>query len=349
MLESLETRRLLNATLDGSNNLTINGSGSSDTISVTRSGNDLTVEIQPENFIQTFSNVNRVTVFAGAGDDLITFASDVPNDVTFNGEDGADTMVGGAGDDLMFGGNDDDSLDGGLGGDTMIGEDGFDTLTYASRTAAISAFMDGVSNDGEPGEGDNVDATCDLILGGSGNDRISAFGLNGSRFFYGLGGNDTLVGGLDDDRLNGGQGNDDLRGFDGNDILLGTAGRDIFNGGDGIDTVSYYNATSAVTAEPNGRSLSGTAREQDNIKEDVENIDGSDFNDSLTGSAADNILNGRDGQDTLTGLAGSDTLLGGLGNDALFAADGEADTLDGGDGTDTADIDDLLDSVSNVP
>lgn len=351
MLELLELRRLLAATLDGSGNLVITGSANADTITLVTSGTDIVVTIQPENFNQAFatSSVNTITVNAGDDNDWVEFNSSLNKPSTVFGENGADTLIGGSGDDRLVGGAGDDVLDGGGSGDRLEGDTGTDTLTYESRVNPISVFMDGLSNDGEVGEGDDVTDTVDMVIGGAGNDRISSANIGGPRYFYGLGGNDTLVGSNDGDRLNGGAGNDDLRGFDGDDFLIGSFGRDVLNGGDGVDTQSYYNAGSAVVAENNARSLSGTAREQDNIKTDVENITGGNFADSLTGNAGNNVLTGGSGNDTITGLAGLDSLFGDAGDDALFAQDGEADSVDGGDDTDTADVDALLDSVANVP
>jgi Ca2+-binding RTX toxin-like protein len=57
----------------------------------------------------------------------------------------------------------------------------------------------------------------------------------------------------------------------------------------------------------------------------IENITGSNFDDTLTGDDSANVLAGGGGNDTLDGGAGGDTLLGGAGDD----------TLDGGDGIDT--------------
>ena len=49
----------------------------------------------------------------------------------------------------------------------------------------------------------------------------------------------------------------------------------------------------------------------------IENIAGSNFNDTLIGDAGANILNGNAGNDTLIGGAGNDRLMGGGGNDTF--------------------------------
>jgi Ca2+-binding RTX toxin-like protein len=74
----------------------------------------------------------------------------------------------------------------------------------------------------------------------------------------------------------------------------------------------------------------------------VENVDGSPFDDSLTGDAQTNLLRGNGGRDTLSGLDGNDILVGGEGNDTLIGGNGRdiligglgADVLDGGAGDD---------------
>ena len=55
---------------------------------------------------------------------------------------------------------------------------------------------------------------------------------------------------------------------------------------------------------------------------DFENINGSDFIDTIFGNSFDNLIRGNDGNDTLNGGSGNDTLTGGAGDDAfLFAGD----------------------------
>ncbi|MEM6382825.1 MAG: calcium-binding protein [Pseudomonadota bacterium] len=67
----------------------------------------------------------------------------------------------------------------------------------------------------------------------------------------------------------------------------------------------------------------------------IENVIGTNFEDSLRGDNVANTLEGRDGDDAMAGRGGDDTLLGGDGDDRLFGGDG-ADVLDGGDDSDTA-------------
>jgi Ca2+-binding RTX toxin-like protein len=67
----------------------------------------------------------------------------------------------------------------------------------------------------------------------------------------------------------------------------------------------------------------------------IENVFGTNFNDSLTGNGANNVFSGLAGNDTLLGGAGNDTLNGGNGNDQLLANHNEGGILNGGAGNDT--------------
>jgi Ca2+-binding RTX toxin-like protein len=80
------------------------------------------------------------------------------------------------------------------------------------------------------------------------------------------------------------------------------------DGGAGVDLVSYREATSGVTID-----LSANQPLQN-----VENLEGSDFGDRLSGDQSDNVIIGRGGNDTLIGNAGNDILKGGTGNNQLI-------------------------------
>jgi Ca2+-binding RTX toxin-like protein len=76
----------------------------------------------------------------------------------------------------------------------------------------------------------------------------------------------------------------------------------------------------------------------------IENVEGSDFNDRITGSTLANLLGGNSGNDTINGGAGNDTLTGGTGNDTLNGGAGR-DSMVGGAGDDTYFIDNVGDRV----
>ena len=141
---------------------------------------------------------------------------------------------------------------------------------------------------------------------------------------------DILTGNTGDDLLLGNAGNDTLIGGDGNDMLLGGAGDDSYDGGAGDDTVSFFGADNGVivdlslgTAGDDGYGGTGDTFTS------IENVEGSDFADQLTGDAFSNFLAGNGGADTITGGVGADTLQGGEGAD-VFIYGAEADSGVGG-------------------
>lgn len=162
----------------------------------------------------------------------------------------------------------------------------------------------------------------DVLTGGNGPNRID-----------GLGGSDTISGGAGNDNLTGGSGDDTLNGGDGDDILIGGAGADALNGGSGADTADYANASAAVTVNLQTGVGSGSDAAGDSLSS-VENLNGSAFDDFLTGDTNRNRLNGGAGNDTLDGgTGGTNFLNGGDGNDVITS--NSLDVISGGAGDDT--------------
>jgi Ca2+-binding RTX toxin-like protein len=157
----------------------------------------------------------------------------------------------------------------------------------------------------------NGAAGDDTITGGAGNDIIK--GADGNNFLSGGAGNDSLYGGGNYDSIFGGDGKDLLSGGGGRDRLFGGTSHDALYGGTGNDA-----------------------------------LDGQDGNDRLFGGPGDDKLFGGSGYDQLTGDSGIDLLVGGIGNDTILAQDGVAESIDGGDGVDSARFDDLLDTTISV-
>lgn len=154
----------------------------------------------------------------------------------------------------------------------------------------------------------------DVFDGRSGNDTLS--GADGDNVLRGGDGNDLLL---------GGGGNDILRGGDDDDRLHGGTGNDDIDGGDGTDIVIYATSDSAVRVDLRVEFAQDTGQGLDAIS-NVENVEGSFYNDTLIANDSDNLLIGRTGNDSLFGFGGDDTLDGGEGDD----------TLVGGDDNDTA-------------
>jgi Ca2+-binding RTX toxin-like protein len=165
-------------------------------------------------------------------------------------------------------------------GNRFVGGLGDDTVDYSARTAPLTITQgDGLANDGESGEGDDIDITIDTIIGGSGNDHITfttpgarrAEGRNGSDTLVSTSGNDTLIGGNGADSLQGGDGSDYLDGGDGDDSLDGGLGPDVIIGGPGNDTVYYLMRSLPVSVTDDGIANDGEPGEGDNVT-GVENV-----------------------------------------------------------------------------
>lgn len=164
---------------------------------------------------------------------------------------------------------------------------------------------------------------ADVIVGLAGKDVIK--GLGGDDRICGGSGNDNLVGGGGDDRLAGDEGSDKLSGEAGGfDDMIGGPGNDVLNGGPGIsDLADYFSAPGPVTVDLTAGTASGDGSD---TLTGVEDVDGSRFDDVITGNAASNFFFGE---------AGNDTLSGGDGEDGLWGVEGD-DALDGGSGEDFA-------------
>src|SRR6185503_16948347 len=147
-------------------------------------------------------------------------------------------------------------------------------------------------------------------------------------------GTDTLV---SIEIVNGSPYNDTLTGDSNDNTLNGAAGDDTLNGGGGNDTAGYLAASSGVTVDLNEVESQdvGGGLGSDTLSS-IENLIGSNHNDTLIGDANNNVLRGgAGGNDTLIGNGGNDTLIANTGDDVLSGGSGN-DTLDGGVGSDTA-------------
>ena len=166
--------------------------------------------------------------------------------------------------------------------------------------------------------------------GTSRNDTIR--GESTAESFFGLEGDDKLYGREGNDSLNGGNGNDRLFGEAGNDRLIGGAGNDLLVGGRGNDTAVFSSNNNHINLALTRRQNTRDGRD---ILTEIENVDGGDGNDIITGNNFSNTLYGGHGNDKLNGEGGKDTLRGGDGNDTLHGGDGN-DRLFGDSGRDTA-------------
>ena len=121
--------------------------------------------------------------------------------------------------------------------------------------------------------------------------------------------------------------------FNAGQLLVSTAVNEVLSGTVSNDTVTYAYATGpvAVSLAISGSQNTGGAG-LDTLTS-IDNLIGSDLNDTLTGNSSINALDGGAGNDTLNGLGGNDALYGGGGNDLIYGGGG-SDTLNGGVGAD---------------
>ncbi len=204
----------------------------------------------------------------------------------------------------------------------------------------------------------------DVIVGSPGDDRID--GAEGNDTICGLGGGDRILGGEGDDRLFGGLDSYDGEDYSGDHIEPGP-GRDHVDLGhdptaEGLrwadlewDQVSFAHATGPVRVDLTAGTATGEGIDTIAPIVAVGGVEGSAFDDHLTGSdevdwitagGGDDVIDGRDGNDRLLAddptrrlpeqamqVPGDDRVEGGAGDDEIEGGHG-VDRLRGGRGRD---------------
>ena len=147
-IEALESRSLLacvlgaGATLALDGTLTVEGTVASDTISagvqitdpdgVPASGDEVSNLVVVRNGAEVanclVTDVTKLVINGGNGNDRISIADEVLVPVWADGGNGKDSLDGGGGNDTLLGGNGVDSLDGSAGDDLLQGGNGADVL-----------------------------------------------------------------------------------------------------------------------------------------------------------------------------------------------------------------------------
>lgn len=224
-----------------------------------------------------------------------------------------DTLIGDTGENRLDGNDGNDLLTGGVGADQLVG--GNDSQTGSGATLA-GGDTAGYSTS-------SSDVVASLTSSFASGPTIYQSGDAYGDTFSGI---ENLSGSSHNDTLIGNDGKNILSGGDGNDILEGMAGADRLIGGAGSNTASYAHAsfteptqTVGVTASLT-TATSNTGDAAGDAYEDIQNLLGSDYNDTLVGDIGANTLSGGKGNDILEGLAGADLLAGGAGSDSASYA-----------------------------
>ena len=311
------------------------------------------------------------TVAGGEGDDTISVAGTDALGDSFDGGAGSDEiLVAGAADLTLANFNAaTSSIERWRGnGKALIGNSANNAFDLSALVAVASLlYVDGGSgNDFIIGTA--LADVSDDLRGGTGDDSIS--GLAGNDVINGGAGNDALSGGDGDDTfLIAGT---EARG----DAIDGGSGLDkiLVSGAADVSLTSFDTAASSIEAwQGNGAAIVGTTAADTINLSGLATVSGLSFldggggddlvtgtnfaddlrggagNDTLTGLAGNDVLNGGAGNDTLSGGDGNDTLIGGAGNDVQLGGDGDdtfviagtdaqADTIDGGIGTDAVSV-----------
>jgi len=255
-----------------------------------------------------YSPTRMVAIHADAltaGHTLYLDASADLSDAIFSGY----YVTGSAGNDTMIGGAGDDTLRSWGGNDSMVGGDGNDFL-YGYTMEDFNSTLDGGSGDDFLYGG----AFQDFLMGGAGNDYLQADSVN-RRDFFGQG-----------DTLDGGAGNDSILGSSANDLVIGGAGADTLDGWNGVDTADYSASDAAVNIDLRRAGAQSGGDAQGDVLTGIENVIGSDHNDTIIGNNGANYLYGLAGDDTITAGVG-DTVDGGAGRDVLYSSDAALEVI----------------------
>jgi Ca2+-binding RTX toxin-like protein len=218
--------------------MTFNGNGGNDTLKDAYNG-----------------SAGRV-LNGGAGNDEVTGYAG--NDA-LDGGDGNDVLDGGEGDDQVRAGAGNDELDGDgykePGSDLVDGGPGYDYVdgwnipSDLDQQPPVDITLDGVANDGRPGENDNVIGVEDFkmyvvgsFVGTDGPEKIVLAnpGNDGPSTLIGRGGNDQLVAHDFNDTVDGGAGDDQVEGGLGNDTVTGGPGQDTIYGDATASSCTLY-------------------------------------------------------------------------------------------------------------
>ncbi len=256
------------------------------------------------------------------------------------GSDNADKLTGDANDNV---------IQGNAGNDTLDGGDGTDTASYADDTGRVVVDLTEGTAEQDSVSGTYTDSLTSFegAIGSAYDDTITGNDSGGT--FAGGDGSDTLDGGGGTNTLsyavnsgavaitigagttqeygpNGGTSaaevvaTDSFANFQN---FIGSpfddqwendpAGGHVIDGGGGTDILRFGTVVHGVTVDLSAGVISDNGSGKQDTLIDIEDVDGTNYADSLTGDGNANRLRG---------LGGNDTLIGGAGNDYIITNDG---------------------------
>jgi Ca2+-binding RTX toxin-like protein len=267
----------------------------------------------------------------GAGEDVIDGRGgddQIFGSTTWGQLDTGNQLYGGDGNDVVTGSGGDDLLSGGAGNDTLLGGSGRDSYLFAETPTGANADVIGTWEFVSGTDQIHLDAAVMAQLGANG-----AFVAGDDRFYAAAG----ASGGHDA----------------GDRVVYDTTSGRLYYDADGsgaaaaqliatIDSAPGLAATDIVV-------LNGTPSGFINGTEGNDSLVGGPGNDTINGLGGNDTLVGNGGDDFLHGGLGSDSLDGGVGDDIYYFGAGDVIAADAG-GTDTvwAEVSYTLGATSNL-
>ncbi|NET58204.1 MAG: calcium-binding protein, partial [Symploca sp. SIO2E6] len=260
-----------------------------------------------------------------------------------------ESLVGTAFDDTLIGDDGHNWLYGNAGVDYFDGGEGIDTVVFNEKFAINADLSQNRATYIDDAGTEVVETLINIesLVGTALDDTL--IGDDGNNWFRGNGGADYIDGGegidtvifnekfaitadlsqnratyinnagtevvktlINIEYLEGSAFDDILIGDDGNNLLRGNTGVDYFDGGEGVDTVGFVFEKFAITADlSQNRAIyindAGTEVVETLIN--IENLEGSTFDDILIGDDGNNVLYGNAGADYFDGGEGTDTVV----------------------------------------
>lgn len=301
-------------TMDGDGDQTYRGGAGSDIYDASTTTNSIIIDVSANNIqvgadtdtvfdIEEFilgTGVNMIDTYDGDGSQIYDGTADAFDEYDASG---ATSLVA-----FMFNGGD---IQANLSGDTdtLIG---METLRGSPVFSELDFSASGNSVD--------VDLKADSINDDGFGNNYMVFNIH------------DVIGSAYADTITGGFGADNLQGGAGDDILSGREGMDTLNGGAGYDIADYSLAAAAITADLTANDVSDDGDGGSDTLVDIEEIQGSNFDDDITG--ADNtVVKGGMGADIIrftTPLTGNIDFAGEDGADTFVITGSSLDMVNDG-------------------